>query len=126
MVISLFMYVFSSVMEFQTDSKAQLQSSQITAFNRFFVEVYDLYPNSEGIQIKGHDVYNIIRKVDDLNDSRTDTDITIEEEYNGISAESFRNGDIVYNDNMDNTYTYQYTLGSDGYVRKITFNPFSG
>lgn len=123
MVISLFMYVFSSIMEFQTDSKAQLQSSQITAFNRFFVESYDLDYGKSGYQINGSDVYNIIRKVDDINNN-PDIDVEITISPNTYVATFFKSGDEI-KDSMKETYTYEYTLGSDGYVRKINFGPVS-
>ncbi len=61
MVISLCMYLFTSARGVADASEKRLQVSQIEGFNRFFVN----YPN----KITGLDVYNIIGKCEDINNT---------------------------------------------------------
>lgn len=61
MVISLCMYLFTSARGVADASEKRLQVSQIEGFNRFFVN----YPN----EITGLDVYNIIGKCEDINNT---------------------------------------------------------
>lgn len=114
MLISLFMYVFGTISEYNTQTKAQLYSNHITASNRFFVEsAYDVNLSMPGIQIYGYDAYNIIKKANDINE---DADAPVIIEINGgYSASSF---DTV--DKLKSIYTYSYGMDIEGYVNSIT------
>ena len=113
MLISIFMYVFTAIGDYKSDSQAQLQSNEVIAANRFFVEsAYDLNPGQEEVQIKGYDVYNLIRKAKDIKEN---PDSPFMVEVYGETEEGAKN-------NLDGMYTYKYTFDSLGYVNSITFN----
>ena len=59
----------------------------------------------------------------DINNN-PDIDIEITISPNTYVATFFKSGDEI-KDSMKETYTYEYTLDSDGYVRKINFGPVS-
>ena len=112
MLISIFMYVFTAIGDYKSDSQAQLQSNEIIAANRFFVEsAYDINSGQSGVQIKGYDVYNIIRKARDINEN-PDSPFMID--VYGMNEENAKN-------NLNGTYTYSYTFDSLGYINTITF-----
>lgn len=112
-LISIFMYVFTAISNYKSDSQAQLQSNEVIAANRFFVEsAYDINPSAVGVQIKGYDVYNLIRKAKDINEN---PDSPFMVEVYGATEENAKN-------NLDGVYTYKYTFDSLGYVNAITFN----
>ena len=113
-LISIFMYVFTAISDYKSDSQAQLQSNEVIAANRFFVEsAYDIKPGQEGVQIHGYDVYNIIRKAKDIKDN-PDSEFMIEIK-GGVSEVNAKN-------NLNGVYTYSYTFDSLGYINTITFN----
>ena len=112
-LISIFMYVFTAISDYKSDSQAQLQSNEVIAANRFFVEsAYDIKPSQAGIQIKGYDVYNIIRKAKDINEN-PDSEFMVE--IYGLTEENAKN-------NLNGVYTYSYSFDSLGYIEAVTFN----
>lgn len=116
MLISLFMYVFNAIGDYFEQQQAQQYSNQITAANRFFVEsAYDVNPGVSGIQIYGYDVYNIIRKAEDVNDN-PDSPIMIE------IGGSVRVQNFADSSNLTKQYTYRYEMDTDGYVTRISFD----
>lgn len=122
MLISLFIYVFSAIGNFNSQTQAQQYSNQVIAANRFFVEsAYDINSSVGGVQIMGYDAYNIIRKALDINDD-PDAAVTID-----IIAPSYttfdRDSDSILDEteraNMKKEYNYSYSMDSEGYVNKI-------
>ena len=122
MLISLFIYVFSAIGDFNSQTQAQQYSNQVTAANRFFVEsAYDINPSVGGVQIMGYDAYNIIRKAGDVND---DPDAAVIIDIDAPSETTFdRDGDGILDEaeraNMKKEYNYSYSMDSEGYVNKI-------
>lgn len=112
-LISIFMYIFTAIGEYKSNSQAQLQSNEIIAANRFFVEsAYDLDSSKPGVQIYGYDVYNLIRKANDVNDN-PDSEIWI---TTNLTEATFNN-----QSNLKKMYTYSYTMDSLGYVNELKF-----
>lgn len=112
-LISIFMYIFTAIGEYRSNSQAQLQSNEIIAANRFFVEsAYDLDSSKPGVQIYGHDVYNLIRKANDVNDN-PDSEFWI---TTNLTEATFNN-----QSNLKKMYTYSYTMDSLGYVNALKF-----
>ena len=69
-LITMFLYVFNAIGQYQQQTQAQQQSNQVIAANRFFVEsAYDLDPSKSGVQIYGYDVYNLMRKAKNINNN---------------------------------------------------------
>lgn len=124
-IISIFIYVFSAIGNFRSQEQAQLQSNQIIAANRFFVEsAFDMDSTAYGIQIYGYDVYNIIRKIADINN---DPDGAVEiENASSYTEENFVtivDGEIIKNlANLNGLYTYNYYFDSEGYVNRVSFS----
>ena len=118
---SRFMYVFSAIGEYKGQTQAQQQSNQVIAANRFFVEsAYDVSSSAPGVQIYGYDVYNVIRKAEDIN-TNPDSPNYIENE-SSVNASSFVLEDGTLNKaNLTKLYTYSYGFDSDGYINSIDF-----
>lgn len=112
MLISLFIYVFTAIGEYKSQTQAQQQSNQIVAANRFFVEsAYDINSLRPGVQIKGYDVYNLIGKANDINENPDSPNYI--ENYSGLSVATV---------DLNKEYTYTYGLDSEGYVNSINFS----
>ena len=126
MLISLFMYVFGAISEFNTNTQAQRYSNHITASNRFFVEsAYDVNPSMSGIQIYGYDAYNIIRKAKDVNEDEN-AEVVIEIN-SSLSIENFdSDGDGKFTDaeieKLRKQFTYSYSMDLEGFVNRITIS----
>ena len=120
-LISIFLYVFNAIGQYQNQTQAQQQSNQVIAANRFFVEsAYDLDASKAGVQIYGYDVYNLMRKAKDINNN-PDAENYIEMQ-SPVSETSFVNGTEKNEDNLKKKYTYSYSFDSEGYINKITFS----
>lgn len=123
MLISLFIYVFSAIGDFNSQTQAQQYSNQVIAANRFFVEsAYDVNPSRAGIQIYGYDAYNIIRKAGDVNDD-PNAAVEIDTDDAPLPETFDRDGDGILDEveraNMKKQYNYSYRMDSEGYVNKI-------
>lgn len=124
-IMSIFIYVFTAIGDYNAQSQAQLQSSQITAANRFFVEsAYDVNSEKNGVQIYGYDVYNILRKASDINEN-PNAPVTIEIDC-AVSKTMFVASDGILTEgnkmNLKKQYTYSYSFDSEGYINKIIIN----
>lgn len=123
-LISIFMYVFSAIGNLNSQQQAQLQSNYIIAANRFFVEsAYDVNPSVGGIQIYGYDVYNIIKKAQDIN-GNPDSPNFIQINSSVSVSSLVSNGELTANNiaNLKKQYTYSYGFDSEGYINRVTFN----
>lgn len=124
-LISIFMYVFTAIGHFNSQTQAQQYSNQVIAYNRFFVEsAYDVNPSLNGVQIYGYDAYNIIRKAKDMN---LDEDAPVTIAINAPSETIFdADGDGILTDQekikMQSQFTYRYEMDSEGYVVRITLS----
>jgi len=126
-IMSIFIYVFTAIGDLNSATQAQHLSNQVIAANRFFVESsYDVDSTIFGIQIYGYDVYNIIRKIKDLNNNETvPVTITINSH---LTEQSFvSNPDSKVLTDRDKIYllkkfTYSYNIDVDGYVCSVTFS----
>ena len=124
-LMSIFIYVFTAIGNYNSSTQAQRQSNEVTAVNRFFVEsAYDVDNSNVGIQIYGYDVYNIMRKVRDVNN---DVSAPVTIEINSHLTETmFVPSDKILTDankaNLLKKYTYKYFLDTDGYVYRVNFS----
>ncbi|MBO5141583.1 MAG: hypothetical protein J6C46_01060 [Clostridia bacterium] len=121
-LISLFVYVFSAIGEYNSQTQAQQYSNEIIAANRFFVEsAYDVDSLNPGVQIYGYDVYNLIGKAMDINENPDSPNYI---EIEGASKEDFKDSDGKKKiENLTTKkYTYDYGFDSEGYINRITFN----
>lgn len=123
-LISMFMYVFSAIGDLRSQEQAQLQSNYIVAANRFFVEsAYDVNPSVAGVQIYGYDVYNIMKKAEDVNnnpDAPNFIQVTSSVSQSSlVSVGELSAGNIT---NLKKQYTYTYGFDSEGYINRVTFN----
>lgn len=105
MIISISLYVLTSARGVASASEDRIVASQIEAFNRFFIN-YDS-------TITGLDVYNIIGKIDDINNDASS--IVSALDYHGPSK-----SDVTETEKFDDTFSYSYTIGSNGAVQSIT------
>lgn len=133
LLISLTMYVFNVITKYTEQSSIQSYSTQAEAFNRYFVySSNDVDGNrANGVQIKGSEAYNIIAKINDINDDEWAMD-EIEVILNGSSISGVPNeenflsvtaGEGIRKD--DKIYTYSYTINSaTGLVNRVTLNQF--
>lgn len=123
-LISIFMYVFTAIGHYRSSSQAQLQSNQVIAANKFFVEAaYDVNHTAAGIQIYGYDVYNIIQKANDINNNPDSPNFI--EIKSSISANSLVSKKELTPQNITNLnkqYNYTYTFDSEGYVDMVKFD----
>lgn len=117
-LISIFMYVFTAISEYSSQTQAQQISNQIIAANRYFVEAaYDTDLAKAGIQIYGYDVYNLIGKAKDINDDPDgEVEITIVGNPFGEELSEDEKASL-----SSIKYTYKYYMDSMGYVNKIEF-----
>ena len=126
MLISLFIYVFSAIGEFNSQTQAQQQSNQVIATNRFFVEsAYDVNPTKAGVQIYGYDAYNVIRKARDVNNNaNSPVTITIEIPYSENNFDAGADGILtdVEKARMNKQFTYSYGMDIEGYINRITIS----
>lgn len=126
MLISLFMYVFTAISDYNSQTQAQRQSNNIIASNRFFVEsAYDINGSRAGVQIKGYDAYNIIRKARDVNNN-ANSPVTIELNipYNESFFDSGADGLLTEEEKLrlQKQFDYSYTMDIEGYINKITLS----
>lgn len=111
LVISLAMYMITSARGVADASEKRLLDSQKVAFNSFF----EYYPN----EIRGIDVYNIIGKIDDIND-----------DISALGNVTYNNGTVTkamvtQTEDFDDKYQYSYEYDSNGLVKSVTFTPVS-
>ena len=126
LVISLFLYVITSLRDYNDQMSDISTSSQIESFNRYF-----FYSKTRGYQIKGFDAINLINKANDLNAS-LDVDyrigVSCPNELQSIVSslrgkneaqrEEYLNSDVTIQSLMKN-YSFSYSFGSDGRVSAI-------
>lgn len=125
-LISMFIYVIDVVGDYKAQNQVQQLSNQIIASNKFFVEsANDISTTRAGIQIYGYDVYNLIRKAEDIND---DIDNEIEIDIRFIGALTKEGFDFTTDEAKSNLsvlereYTYEYFMDEEGYVNLIRFS----
>lgn len=106
MVISLCMYVLTSARGVANASETRLRVSQVEGFNRFFVN----YPN----EITGLDVYNIIGKIEDINNTASSLGVVT---YGG---ETKTNVTETVDFSKEYSYTYSDKNG-DGLIDYVYF-----
>ncbi len=126
LVISLTMYIVSAIRSYSEGEAMATSSSQIEAFNRYFV-----YLAPSGSKIKGYEAYNVICKAYDLNKTFGDniiqiwfrTPIThtkdIEDLLDAEAIFEHRSSEKGHYLNVLNDYTYTYTYGNDGRINEI-------
>lgn len=128
LLISLSMYVFKTIITYTEQSSVQSYSVKAEAFNRYFIYSSNDIDNNRanGVQIKGSEAYNIIAKVNDINNNdwsldeielivSCDGDSSLENSFLTVSME---NGQEVRKD--DKCYTYSYTVNSaTGLVNRV-------
>jgi len=124
-LISITMFVYRLIVGYNISKNNLLNTDTVLNFNRFFTESsFDIDEcGTSKVHINGWDVYNIIKKVEDMNndfDSEHSIDI-----YGSISSSNYfldSNSYDGYNhDNLKGKYTYQVEYNSDGYVSSVSF-----
>jgi len=137
-IISITISVFGMLKEANSKVNDTNELLQISEFNKFFLESsYDINSNVPDVQINGWDVYNIIRKIEDIN-----SDIFNEREIK-ISGVVTSSGAFLVEDSytintptgstttyyfmkptnyMTREYTYYFSIGPHGYIDSVTFN----
>lgn len=133
LLISLSMYVFNIIITYTEQSSIQSYSEKAEAFNRYFIySSNDIDGNrANGIQIKGSEAYNIIAKINDINNdewSLDEIELSVSSEGGTVDITDLNNF-IAINKNAegeitsitdDKKYTYSYTINSaTGLVNKI-------
>ena len=123
-LISLFIFVFSAIGEFNSQTREQQYSNQVIAANRFFVEAaHDVDSSNPGIQIYGYDAYNIIRKAEDVNNdvgAPVTIDVNMNDSYFGVGTDGIVTADGLTK--LKKKFRYSYEMDSEGYVIKITLS----
>ena len=120
LIISLAMYVVTSLRDYNENASFLNRSSQDEAFNRYFV-----YSQRSNSKLKGYEVANLLRKVADVNENLEFTD-RILVTYNGTNIQNISSlkaqADSIIADNTrwlsDGTYSYDY--GNNGRINKLT------
>lgn len=105
LLISIFMYSFSNIGDFLTASNKERDNYAIDEFNKFFTESYY---SANGGMMYGYDAYNIMKKVDDINN---DIDAPVM-----ISVPNI----VIGKNQFLNVYHYEYHISdTTGYVDEI-------
>lgn len=106
MVITLCMYLFTSARGVADASEKRLQVSQIEGFNRFFVN----YPN----EITGLDVYNIIGKCEDINNTASS--------LGTVTWSGEVKANVTATVDFEKKYRYEYEdTDGDGLIDEVRF-----
>lgn len=129
LLISITMYAYNSYKTFAGEASIQTYSTQAEAFNRFFIYSSNDIDNdrTNGIQIKGTDAYNIIAKVNDINNNEWSMDV-IRVRYGGFDYEDLtpllNSADYIGSD-VD-LYGDICRANNKSYTYSYTFNPETG
>lgn len=125
-LISIVLYAFNVVINnTKLEADVQSYSTQVEAFNRYFIYSSNDIDNnrSNGIQVKGSDAYNIIAKVNDINNNEWSLDEIL---VNGVSLNMAPNvSNFFVIDGAGNktdslVFTYEYKINpSTGLVNEV-------
>lgn len=111
LIISVCMYLYTSFSESYADNMLMHEMIEIEAFNLFFVS----FPS----KISGDAAYNIIGKIDEVNNNYDAiTDIT----YLGTVD---KDTEFYFTENFENSYSYSYGLDIDGIIDWVKIEPIS-
>ena len=106
LVISLSVYMLTTARGVADASERRITASQIESFNRFFIS----YPD----EITGLDVYNIIGKIEDIENDVSA--VSIAPTYSGATK-----GAVYQTENFSDKYGYKCFYGSNGAIDRVEF-----
>ena len=144
-IISLFMFFYNNISDFYSTKNSKDELENISSFNRFFEESsYDVDRCGSGVvHVNGWDVYNILKKVESINDDLdnehsiivkgaiTSSDYFLNDPVEEINyyAEDFDESNppkiLVRKPKLDvlsKIYEYSYEATKGGYITSVTFN----
>ncbi|MBQ9267762.1 MAG: hypothetical protein IJ217_05780 [Clostridia bacterium] len=106
LIISLSVYMLTTARGVADASERRITASQIESFNRFFIS----YPD----EITGLDVYNIIGKIEDIENDVSA--VSIAPTYSGATK-----AQVTLTENFKDKYAYSYSYGSNGAIASVSF-----
>ena len=117
LIISLFMYSFNKITDYNYNTSTLTAAAQNESFNRYFV-----YATTDGF-VKGFDAFNLVSKAADMNNT-LDPANKIRINVDGATVE---NVDSRINDDawLKRTFSFEYTFNTDGKVNYIELRTIS-